>query len=243
MAITKVTSGVRTLGTGEVTTANILDGTIENADVSATAAIASTKVSGIVASGLNSVQTFTSSGTWTRPSGITKVIMEVQGGGGSGSMQTNNDYVCGGSGGGYSKKLLDVSSISTSTITVGAGGAAQADNSIQYGYDGGASSWADGTNTITGSGGTGGTASTQYTDIAGGAASGGDINIPGAIGGCGSYADGASHGSMFGFGSQRAWTGETHLPNAVGYGGGGAGAYSTTSGSGAGGIIIVWEYK
>jgi len=44
MAITKVTSGVRTLGTGEVTTANILDGTIANADVDASAAIALSKL-------------------------------------------------------------------------------------------------------------------------------------------------------------------------------------------------------
>ena len=164
------------------------------------------------------------------------------GGGGAGGYLTSYDSDPSGD----NSATLTALSLSTGTnydVTVGAGGAAQSDNSIQYGYDGGASSWADGTNTITGSGGTGGTASTQYTDIAGGAASGGDINIPGAIGGCGSYADGASHGSMFGFGSQRAWTGETHLPNAVGYGGGGAGAYSTTSGSGAGGIIIVWEYK
>ncbi len=36
--------------------------------------------------GLDSVQTFTSSGTWTRPSGITKVIIEVQGAGGGGGM-------------------------------------------------------------------------------------------------------------------------------------------------------------
>ena len=34
--------------------------------------------------GLESVQTFTSSGTWTRPTGITKVIIEVQGAGGGG---------------------------------------------------------------------------------------------------------------------------------------------------------------
>jgi hypothetical protein len=194
------------------------------------------------ASGLASVQTFTSSGTWTRPSDITKVIMEVQGAGGSGSNWSNNDYVQAGSGGGYAKKLLDVSSISTSTITVGAGGAAQA-SATTAGSNGGLSSWADGTNTITGSGGTGGTASGGNTDIAGGAATGGDINIPGAIGGGGNNGDGASHGSMFGFGSQRGWTGESHLPNAVGYGGGGAGGYSITSGSGGGGIIIVWEYK
>ena len=38
-------------------------------------------------SGLTSVQTFTSSGTWTRPSGVTKVIVEVQGGGSSGNQK------------------------------------------------------------------------------------------------------------------------------------------------------------
>jgi len=58
-------------------------------------------------SGLASVQVFTSSGTWTRPSGITKVIMEVQGAGGSGSA---GGYYNNGSAGGYAKKLLDVSS-------------------------------------------------------------------------------------------------------------------------------------
>ncbi len=74
-------------------------------------------------SGLASVQVFTSSGNWTRPSGITKVIMEIQGAGGSGSGSPNTEDCQGGSGGGYAKKFLDVSSISTSTITVGAGGA------------------------------------------------------------------------------------------------------------------------
>ena len=44
MAITKVTSGVRTLGAGEVTTTNILDGTIANADVDASADIALSKL-------------------------------------------------------------------------------------------------------------------------------------------------------------------------------------------------------
>ena len=74
-------------------------------------------------SGLASVQIFTSSGTWTKPSGITKVIVEVQGAGGAGvraSVATTQN--CGGAGG-YSRKLVDVSSILTATVTVGAGGA------------------------------------------------------------------------------------------------------------------------
>ena len=76
--------------------------------------------SGAVDSGLSSVQTFTSSGTWTRPSGITKVVVEVQGAGGSGSDgQAGNNKNNNGGSGGYVKKLLDVSSISSATITIG----------------------------------------------------------------------------------------------------------------------------
>ena len=41
-----------------------------------------------------------------------------QGAGGGGSKGANGDYNQPGAGGGYAKKLLDVSSISTSTITV-----------------------------------------------------------------------------------------------------------------------------
>jgi len=181
-------------------------------------------------SGLASVQTFTSSGTWTRPSGITKVIMEVQGAGGSGSATTNYNN---GSAGGYAKKLLNVSSISTSTITVGAGGAAKSANS-GAGNAGGDSSWADGTNTITGNGGLAGSASSN-TGVVGGSASGGDINIPGG------------RGSMIGYGAGDSMLGYGDVEqtvDGVGYGSGGSYGYSTyASGGGAPGIVIVWEYK
>ena len=282
MAITKVTSGVRTLGTGEVTTTNILDGTIENADVSATAAIASTELktnkispatgtalqiadsgdtitipsgatianSGTAtgfAAGLNSVQSFTSSGTWTRPSGITKVIMEVQGAGGGGAGNDGTGYYCtGGGGGGYAKKFLDVSSISTSTITVGAAGSGG--GSASNGGAGGATSWADGTNTITGNGGNAGVARTSNNvGEAGGSASGGDININGG------YSIGVYHNQSL----DRSYSaGASFLGNAgigvtsgaeagTGYGAGGGGVMASagTGGAGAPGIVIVWEYK
>ena len=53
--------------------------------------------------GFNSVQIFTSSGTWTRPAGITKVVIEVQGAGGGGGVAPTSypEYTLGGSGGGY----------------------------------------------------------------------------------------------------------------------------------------------
>jgi hypothetical protein len=194
------------------------------------------------AAGLNSVQTFTSSGTWTRPSGITKVIMEVQGAGGSGNQDGVVSKGTSGAAGGYSKKFLDVSSISTSTITIGSGGAGV---SSLTGNAGGLSSWADGTNTITGSGGAGGNSS-AYTASAGGAASGGDINIAGsdstwynAYPPVGNSMLGMSGGTMD---SNTAGT----PSEATGYGAGGRGVVYTTavaSGAGGGGIVIVWEYK
>ena len=84
MALTKVTTG--TIASETIKSANIEDGAIVNADVNSSAAIVASKLSG-VESGLTSVQTFTSSGTWTRPTGITKVIVEVQGAGGSGGKE------------------------------------------------------------------------------------------------------------------------------------------------------------
>lgn len=198
--------------------------------------------------GLNSVQVFTSSGTWNRPTGVTKVIVEVQGAGGGGSrVDANNDRCISGAAGGYAKKFLNVSSISTSTITVGAGGAGGA-SAASDGAVGGNSSWADGTNTVTGAAGT--TAAPDDDTLAvipGGVASGGDINIDGAKGGpTGAYASYSGPDSFFG-------TGGGHVAAAsymaagendgMGYGSGGGGSQNARGGNGAAGIVIVWEYK
>jgi len=202
-------------------------------------------------SGLASVQTFTSSGTWTRPTGITKVIMEVQGAGGSGSNSPNTEQVQGGAAGGYAKKFLDVSSISTSTITVGAGGSAVtgSTSSTSAGNDGGDSSWADGTNTITANGGDGGVTTNDQPTV-GATATGGDINVQGGDGFSrysGSMPIGGT--SMMGFGGMPRMQTRTTVsrpPRGYGSGGGGAHAYSGTaydSDAGAAGIVIVWEFK
>ena len=198
------------------------------------------------AAGLNSVQVFTSSATWTKPSGITKVIMEVQGAGGSGSGSPNTENAQGGGGGGYAKKFLDVSSISTSTITVGAGGAGVSGTVTTAGNIGGASSWADGTNTITGNGGTAGV-STADTPTVGATATGGDINIQGGDGeprGMTSYIfTGGS--SMLGFGGiGKSTTRQTVSRPPRGYGAASGGSYNvSTTDAGGAGIVIVWEYK
>ena len=195
------------------------------------------------AGGIASVQVFTTLGsqTWTRPSGVIRVMVEVQGAGGAGcKAQSNTTKGMGGGAGGYAKKLLDVSSIASSTIVVGAGGAAQATNDTA-GAAGGDSSWADGTNTITGSGGPGGTF-TPYSTIGGGTATGGDINMQGGYGWSGG-ADGKAGDSFYGSGGYMKWTGQNTTNSASGYGSGGAGSYQITSGAGRPGIVIVTEYK
>lgn len=106
------------------------------------------------------IQKFTSNGTWTKPAGCRKVIVEVvgPGGGGGGSANPGSDeYTIGGGGGagGYTKAIIDVTSISSSTITIGTGGAGgTAGASGSSGS--GASSWADGTNTVSANAGSGG---------------------------------------------------------------------------------------
>ena len=191
-------------------------------------------------SGLASVQTFTTLGAhpWTRPTGITKVIIEVQGGGGSGAYTSGGSTNCGGGAGGYARKFLDVSSIASATIVVGAGGATV--TSAAAGNDGSDSSWADGTNTITGAGGTGGPTS-SYGSAPGGAGTNGDLNITGQTGMTSTYSSGGS--SQFGNGGWNTWTGQYTGGDGTGYGSGGGGGYQSPTGAGAQGIVIVTEYK
>lgn len=74
---------------------------------------------------------FTSSGTWYKPVGVTKVdvfILNGGGGGGAGGVQTSTStQVGGGNGGGGGAAVytfgLDVTSVNSVAITVGAGGA------------------------------------------------------------------------------------------------------------------------
>lgn len=143
-----------------------------------------------VASGLQSVQVFTASGTWTRPSNITKVMVYVTGGGSGGGMTE------GGRDAGTAIKLIDVSGISTATITVGTGGSGSASDGT--GSAGGSSSWNDGTNTVTGSsvGGSGGDLNLGNGYISSSAVGGGDSRPAKATGGFwgGTYGQGGAQG-------------------------------------------------
>lgn len=65
-------------------------------------------------------QVFTSSGTWTKPAGVKTATVTCIGGGGGAYPAAGG--IPGGGGGGYIKTIVDVTSIASATITVGAGG-------------------------------------------------------------------------------------------------------------------------
>jgi hypothetical protein len=209
--------------------------------------------------GLNSVQK-PASGTWSRPAGITKVIVEVQGGGAGGAGANATSWEGGNGGGGsYVKQFIDVSSISSATIVVGAGGGGGG-NAV-LGTAGGTSSWSDGTNTISCLGGAIGEVSVANPQGGAGGvatAAGAHMIVNGQNGGLnrGDVQQGQSNqggDSFLGLGGMNSYevdglvgTGNPGSWHATGYGAGGAGGcgrYYQGGGNGADGVVIVWEYK
>lgn len=89
------------------------------------------------------VQTFTSSGSWTKPSGYnagSRVYVQVWGGGGSGGRYSSSYGGLGGGGGAYNEGWFTLSDFgSVETVTVGSGGVGVSTNS--YGNAGQASNF------------------------------------------------------------------------------------------------------
>jgi hypothetical protein len=131
-------------------------------------------------------QVFTSNGTFTIPTGVTRLKVTVIGGGGGGA--GNNTNLAGGGGGGglAIAYLTGLTSGNTLSVTIGGGGGS---SFAAAGTAGGTTSVASGTqsiSTITANGGAGGPYANMNT-ASGGSASGGTINISGGLGGRGSY--------------------------------------------------------
>ena len=229
-----------------------------------------------MSAGLQSMNVFTTPGTatWTKPSGITKVKVYVTGGGGGCSAVGGNrldDAGAGGAAGGTAIKIIDVSSISSVTVTVGMGGTATPHN---YNNDVSSStSPNDGQPSSFGShcSATGGKAGrSYYTNNAGvvgqaipGVGSGGDINIqggygdlptlnmsapaglPGGLGGV-SFWGGPGRGAMddnFTNGSNDISGGASSGSSGGAFGSGGsAGSRNFTGGAGTHGVVVVENY-
>lgn len=207
-----------------------------------------------ISGGLQSMQVFTTVGssTWTKPSGITKIRVYVTGGGGGGGGGTSNFN--GGQGGGAAGtaiKLIDVSAVSSVSVTIGGGGAAgartlngSAGGTSSFGAycsspGGGAGLFADGTSTENGSTPTGGDLNIKGGD--GGQGGGGATQDDTGCGvGGASYWGGGGHAAKINNGVDNAGPGK-----AYGSGGGGGSDISGTevsSGSGQSGLIVVEEY-
>tara|TARA_R110002153_G_scaffold41666_7_gene118755 strand:+ start:1553 stop:3190 length:1638 start_codon:yes stop_codon:yes gene_type:complete len=207
--------------------------------------------------GYNSMQVFTSTGTWSRPSGVTKVIVIVTAGGGGGGGTPNDSQRGGGAGGGTAIETIDVSGTSSAAVTVGAAGAAGAAGGNDGGA-GGASSFASFCSATGGAGGEGssGTGS-DIAATAGGTGSGGDINLKGgdayyfarsAVANWGGPPTGG--GSYWGPGGVGQYRGSSvggGTSGTYGSGGGGSNTAAVAGGyagaAGGAGIVVVYEYK
>jgi hypothetical protein len=204
--------------------------------------------------GLQSMQTFTGSGatggtyTWTRPAGITKVKVYVVGGGG-GAQNVASSQTASGGAGGLSIAVIDVSAISSATVTIGAGGAG-ASTGVRGG-NGGTSSFGSYASATGGEGGVstiapydGGFGGIGTTTVSGAVL--GAINSRGGggqrVGGVNATTSGPS--SFFGGGGVGAHDVSTTPAEGQNgsFGGGGGGSQYTAVINGGAGVIVVEEY-
>lgn len=198
---------------------------------------------------LISVVSFTNNGTWTKPTGCTKVHVKVVGGGGGAA-----GYCESGGAGGYSEALIDVTSVSSVAVTVGGGGWGSGYYSASS--NGGTSSFGS---YCSASGGYGANQNYSHSGGHGGSGSGGQLNIQGAAGrghtnSVGSWSGGNGGWSYFGGGA-------CHIRNHGNLGNGlvgkvyrgapGSGApgamtdgagYAQHGGAGEPGYVIVYSY-
>lgn len=186
------------------------------------------------------VQVYTSTSTWVKPSGLAYAVVEVQaaGGGGANATFTTTTAAGGGGGaGGYAKKMYLASSLAASVVaTIGAAGAANSSAAAAV------------FSAVSCNGGAGATAAVDNATFGavGGIATGGDINITGGAGTYGVGSLGGLGGVSFHGGPAQQVIADTNGNAGAAKGSGGGGAATAggakTGGSGAGGQIVVWEF-
>jgi hypothetical protein len=189
--------------------------------------------------GLVSIQVFTSNGTWTRPSGITRIRVQLVGGGGGGTGHGE----AGGSGG-YAERYLDVTSTSSVGVTVGGGG-----GGVNYHNIGGGGATTSFGAFLSASGGEGARNVGGHCGGRPGIGSGGDVNLYGG-GGAGHCLHGGGLGGFSYFGgsgigvhAESPDTAAFESLSSPGAGGAGGAQARHRGASGQTGIIIVYEYR
>lgn len=197
---------------------------------------------------------YSSNDTWTKPSGLVAVLVEVLAAGGGGRSVTasaaNANAGSGGGGGEYRRGMIAASALSaTETVTVGAGGTA--------GNAGGNSSFGAHISSVGGGAGTAETGtgtSINYSSFGGAQGAGGSGGDYASAGGegeigvrySGALPNGGDGGpSALGVGGLGGLAGSGGRGGGLGGGGGGGGSDSATAragGAGGDGIVIVTEF-
>lgn len=189
--------------------------------------------------GIASIQVWTGNGTWSRPAGVRYIKVQINGGGGGGSGHGE-----GGAAGGYGERFLDVTGISSVSITIGGGG-----GGTYYANAAGNGSTSSFGPYISAGGGHGANRQNQYSGGVSGTGSGGNLNIH-TGGGYSHHGRDASSvaESFFGGGTASNYPnggqfGHNHNGHsAPGAGGGGAHFHSYRGTDGRPGIVIVTNY-
>ena len=191
-------------------------------------------------SGIRSMQVWTSNGTWNRPSGVKTILVRVTGAGGGGS-----GFCESGGAGGTAQRQVDVTNVSSVSVTVGNPG-----GGTNYSGCGGGGNTSSFGGYCSASGGYGANCRQQHAGGIGGNGSGGALNIYGGGGnGHGSYHSYGNHscGQSFYGGGQAASHvqrnyGHNHQTHAA-WGSGGNGTREGNRGArGREGVVVVHEF-
>lgn len=193
-----------------------------------------------VTTGFRSMQVWTSNGTWSRPSGVKSIRVQVVGAGGGGS-----GFAESGGAGGMAEEVIDVTNTSSVTVTVGNPG-----GGTNYSGCGGGGNTSSFGSYCSASGGYGANCRQQHAGGIGGNGSGGNLNVYGGGGnGHGSYHSYGNHtaGASYMGGTQPSSHNQRnyahrHQSHAA-WGAGGNGAREGNRGArGREGVVVVYEY-
>jgi hypothetical protein len=188
--------------------------------------------------GFSNLLAITASGSFTVPTGVTRVKVTVTGGGGAGGTHASQAGGGGGAGGQAVSVIAGLTPGSVIPVTVGSAGAAPA--GAANGGNGGTSSFGSFVSATGGLGGVGGSGSGTCAGSSGGVGVGGGVNEAGGFGTDAVDASGKG-GDGGGPGNGRGSSGPVAAVAAAGYGGGGGGGGGSggTGASGGPGIVIV----
>ncbi len=192
------------------------------------------------ASGVRSMQVWTSNGTWNKPSGCSTIMVTCTGAGGGGS-----GFCESGGAGGTSQRQVDVSNVSSVSVTIGNPG-----GGTNYSGCGGSGNSSSFGGYCSASGGAGANCERQHAGGYGGNGSGGALNIYGGGGsGYGSHHSYGNHtaGASYWGGTQPSSHNQGNYSHRhqshCAWGAGGNGSQHGNRGArGREGVVVVHEF-